>query len=153
MRIHDTVLGIIIMVIGIAVCIHSSTFPSQLDGKPGPALFPMVLSALFALCGLALAIRGLKDKEHRRLFTKVMDLRKGGLINMAATFLSVVFYVYAVEYLGFLITMGVILLVLLLLLKTRPVPAVIIAVLGSVGIYLIFAKGLLVPLPEGLIYF
>ncbi len=153
MRLHDSILGIIIMIAGIAIAMHSSTFPSQLDGKPGPALFPTVLATLFAISGLVLTIKGFLNKEDRKLFKVTLQLRKGGALNMIATFLSVIFYVYAVETLGFLITMGIILLVLLLLLKTKPVLACIIAILGTVVIYLIFAKGLLVPLPEGILYF
>ncbi len=152
MRIHDSILGLIIFVGGILIAVHSSSFPSQFDGKPGPALFPMVLGGLFSICGLILAIKGFRQKD-KWIFKKTIEFRPGGIFNMLAVMVAVVFYVLCAETLGFLITMTVILLVQMLLLKTKPVMAVITAIGGAVVIYLIFAKGLLVPLPEGLIYF
>lgn len=151
MRIHDSLIGLIIFIGGICICYTASSFPSQMDGSPGPALFPMVLSSLFSLCGAILFLKKFKTMSSSNLF--VRNLTMAGLVNILFVIVLIIFYGLAVETLGFLLCMVIILLALMLMLKTSLVKALIVSVCATIVIYLIFAKGLLVPLPVGLFAF
>lgn len=150
MRVHDSIIGLVLFIAGIVICIHSSTFPSQMDGSPGPWLFPMFLSAILAIAGFVLCIKNIKTLKLNEIVTGKAT-SKGGIINIIAVLLSIVFYVYVSEFLGFLICMFLILLFLMLLLKTKIITALIVSLVADGVIYCIFAKGLLVPLPMGLL--
>ena len=151
MRVHVSLIGLIIFIGGICICITASSFPSQMDGSPGPALFPMVLSGLFSICGAVLFIKNFKTISASNLFVRNLSL--GGLINILIVIALIIFYGLAVETLGFLLCMEVVLLALMLMLKTTFVKALIVSICATIVIYLIFAKGLLVPLPVGLFAF
>lgn len=62
---------------------------------------------------------------------------------------AILFYVLAAETLGFLITMFVALLVILLTLGSRKLFAVIIAAGATLTLYMVFERFLLVQLPDG----
>ena len=143
MRVHDCILGLLIILSGLAICYVAIDYPDQNDGKPGPWLFPVVLSLIFAICGLILFIKGFFDKS----------ISKKGVFNIFSIFVLVIFYINFSETLGFLICMEIVLLSLMLLLKTKFIKALIVSVFACITIYLIFSKGLLVPLPEGILYF
>ena len=83
----------------------------------------------------------------------VRNLTMAGLVNILFVIVLIIFYGLAVETLGFLLCMVIILLALMLMLKTSLVKALIVSVCATIVIYLIFAKGLLVPLPVGLFAF
>lgn len=153
MKMHDCLLGLLIMVSGIAICSVALTFPNQNDGKPGPWLFPTVLSVFFSVCGLVLFIKGLLHFKEQRLFENTSGLSAAGLFNIAVVIVLVIAYILLSDSLGFLITMTAIMLILMLLLKFGVVKSLIAAPLAVLFIYMIFAKLLLVPLPEGIFYF
>ena len=138
MRVHDSLIGLIIFIGGICICITASSFPSQMDGSPGPALFPMVLSGLFSICGAILFVKNFKTISASNLFVRNLSL--GGLINILIVIALIIFYGLAVETLGFLLCMEVVLLALMLMLKTTFVKALIVSVCATIVIYLIFAK-------------
>ena len=76
-----------------------------------------------------------------------------GMVKILILLGLIIFYVLSSEFLGFLIAMGLTMLIMMLVLRTRLYLALIVTVCATLGIYLIFAKILLVPLPEGLFYF
>ncbi len=153
MKLHDCLLGILIFVAGIIIFYVAREYPDQNDGKPGPWLFPVVLSLMFAVSGLILCLKGYLKSRHDSLISFNKELSKHGVFNIAVLILLVLFFIYASDFLGFLITMEIIILCLMFLMKTKPLPALIVSVCATVGIYLIFSKALLVPLPQGLLSF
>ena len=56
------------------------------------------------------------------------------------------------EPLGFIITMFLVSLVIMLLLKAKPVSAIVTSLVLSFGMWLIFERGLQVQLPNGLLW-
>ena len=98
-----------------------------------------------------LFVKNFKTISASNLFVRNLSL--GGLINILIVIALIIFYGLAVETLGFLLCMEVVLLALMLMLKTTFVKALIVSVCATIVIYLIFAKGLLVPLPIGLFAF
>ena len=78
----------------------------------------------------------------------VIDLRGVGYI--LAAILGCVFYVFCADFLGFIITMAIIVAGLLLLYGVRSPKVIILTTLVmSVGIYLVFTKLLSLVLPVG----
>lgn len=151
MRCNDLVLGLLAILIGTIVYIHSQSFPPMTDGHPGPGLFPSVLSGLFILAGIVLCVQGAKSRAP--LFSRLPDLDGRGFANICVALLAIVFFIYASAPLGFLITSFACMLVLMLTLKARAVVALPVAAGMTLFIYLVFHKVLLVPLPRGLLYF
>ncbi|MCR5083936.1 MAG: tripartite tricarboxylate transporter TctB family protein [Succinivibrionaceae bacterium] len=153
MKLHDGILGVIIAILGISIFLHSASFPDLPDGHTGPGLFPMVLATLFAVCGVILAVQGFRQGRGKGLLVNVEGITLGGALNILVVIGLIVFYLLCAEILGFIITMFVVLIVQMLMLKTPPLRAAIVSACATIVIYLIFYKGLLVPLPEGILSF
>lgn len=153
MKLHDALLGFIIFVGGLIICYVAKDFPDQNDGKPGPWLFPVWLSLLFSLSGLILFFKNFKTLKVSPLVDMSDKVGKAGLLKILILLGLILFYVWSSEFLGFLLSMGLTMLIMMLVLRTRIYLALIVTACATLGIYLIFAKILLVPLPEGLLYF
>ena len=153
MRFHDFLLGLLIMAASAAIYFTALGFPDQNDGKPGAWLFPCALSILFWICGLCLAVKGLMHFKEQKLISLIPGLTLPGALRIAATVALVVFYILASDYLGFLITMCIVIFLMMVMMRNKLWVSVVAAPISTVAIYLIFAKLLLVPLPEGLLSF
>ncbi len=153
MRVNDAIIGLIVILVGIIVFVHVQSFPLQEGGKPGPALFPMVLAGLFVIAGISLIIQERRRGEHAPWFERLPGLNARGIGNILITLLAIVFYILVSESIGFLLTSFIIMVCLMVLLKAEIKYAIPVAAVMTVFIYLVFHKGLLVPLPRGYIYF
>lgn len=94
---------------------------------------------------------GTEDEDGAVVDLELGATRKSRWINALVVLGSIVFYVAAAETLGFLITMFVILLTIMLTLGSRKIPAVAIAAGTTAALYAIFELFLLVQLPDGLL--
>lgn len=146
---QDIVAGLLAAGLGAAVLLHVQTFPQLPDGQPGPALFPGVVGALLVLFGLALAVRSVVAR--RKVDDAALTSTTSGRLNALAVICFVVAYLLVVETLGFVLTMGVLLLLLMWRLGARPLVAVAASVATTAVMVLIFQQVLLVPLPAGLL--
>ncbi|TQM38324.1 tripartite tricarboxylate transporter TctB family protein [Pseudonocardia cypriaca] len=146
---HDLVSGLLAAVLGAAVVLHVRTFPELPDGQPGPALFPSIVGGLLVLFGLVLVVRAVLARGEPAADPDAGITGRGRLRALAVLGL-VVGYVLLAETLGFLLTMGVLLFLLMWLLGARPLVAVLAAAATTGFILLVFEELLLVPLPQGL---
>ena len=151
MRFNDAVIGIFTILLGVIILIHVQSFPMQEGGRPGPALFPSALSILMIICGLVLIPGGLKSKAP--LAQRLPELNAKGITNILLLLAGIVFYVFASETIGFLLTSFLVMLALMYMLKARLKMAIPVAIITTVCIYGIFNKFLMVPLPRGLLSF
>lgn len=149
MKVSDTAIGLFLIVFACAVLIHVQGFPQLENGYPGPALFPEVLSVLFIFCGIGLIIQGVRKREKILKFD-LSSISSGGWLNIVFVLGTVLCYIFFAEFLGFLIFSFVILMILMKWLKVKTLPSLIMSVVVTLGIYLLFSKILLVPLPWGL---
>ena len=118
--------------------------------KFGPALFPGIIAAGLALCGVLLVVRGARSGEA--LLRLAPWTRSPAMIgNFALVCGALVFYALASEALGFIVTGIALLLALFLKLHVPPLRAVTVALLATLVIHTLFYKGLRVPLPWGLL--
>ena len=149
MKVSDTAIGLFLIVFACAVLIHVQGFPQLENGYPGPALFPEVLSVLFIFCGIGLIIQGVRKRE-KILKVDLSSISSVGWLNIVFVLGAVLCYIFFAEFLGFLIFSFVILMILMKWLKVKTLPSLIMSVIVTLGIYLLFSKILLVPLPWGL---
>jgi putative tricarboxylic transport membrane protein len=149
MKVSDTAIGLFLIIFAGAVLIHVQGFPQLDNGYPGPALFPEVLSVLFIFCGIGLIIQGVRKREKILKFD-LSSISSGGWLNIIFVLGAVLCYMFLAEFLGFLIFSFVILMILMKWLKVKTLHSLIMSVAVTLGIYLLFSKILLVPLPWGL---
>ena len=152
---QDLVAGLLAAGLGAAVLLHVQTFPQLPDGQPGPALFPGIVGALFVFFGLTLAVRSVLTRRKVRdtvpTSTTSPTSTMSGRLNALAVLGFVVGYLLVVEMLGFVLTMGGLLFLLMWRLGARPLVAVAASVATTTVMVLIFQRVLLVPLPTGLL--
>ncbi|MDR1049101.1 MAG: tripartite tricarboxylate transporter TctB family protein [Synergistaceae bacterium] len=151
MRFNDAVIGVAAIVFGLVVVVHVQSYPDMGDGMPGPSLFPTVLGVLLMIAGAVQIPRGIKSRAP--FVKRLPDFTARGVVNIAVTVLGVLFYIYASDFLGFLLTSFLAMFVPMLTLKGKFVLSALAASGATLCIYLIFCKMLLVPLPTGLFYF
>ena len=150
---RDTVTGIVGL-LGCAfflLATQSIKQPAKLL-EPGPRLLPYVAIVLIAMSSIALIIKGIKEraKEEKPYFPK------GGALKITKSYLLLIVYAFAMTWLGFLMTTPFATFALIYDLKgvskVKPVPAVIISVLVTAGLYAMFVFGFQVKLPAGQLF-
>ncbi len=151
MRRADVAAGGAAVLFGAAAWGLTLPFPAMPEGHPGPALFPRLLAGLLVLFGAMLALQGLGARAPTPLAdAEVREAAdRGGLLNALLVVGAVVFYVLAVERAGFVPTVALLNLALMRRLGVGLAGALAVALVLAVGIYLLFARLLLVPLPRG----
>ncbi|MBH0008830.1 tripartite tricarboxylate transporter TctB family protein [Salinibacterium sp. SWN1162] len=163
---YDLASGVIVVLFGSAILFTVRDYPTLPSGELGPSLFPGIIGGLMVLMGVLLLGRWLKARKAARVHSPAgVDSGAAasapattpaphrvywrGWINAGLVIGSIIFYLLAVEFLGFLTTMIVIMVGLMLRLGAKWWVAIVAGVLATVGVWLIFNKVLLVPLPLG----
>jgi len=150
MRFNDAVFGIVLILFAIAEIAYSQTFPRLYGQDYGPDLFPIIIGAGLAGCGVLLVIRGIASRAP---IVAVGDWAqdRSNIVNVALLIGSLVFYILASDWLGFVLTSLLILTLLLVRLGSSLVKSIGIAAVTTLAIHAVFAKLLLVPLPWGVL--
>lgn len=150
MRLNDAVLGVILLVMGAALAYASRDFPAVRGQEYGADVFPTLVAIGFAICGVILVFSGLR---HRRPALEWADWarERHGVRNVMIVIGGVVFYILFSRQLGFLFTMGPLLLVLLRLFDVGWVMSIAVAAIASLAILYVFGSLLYVPLPWGVL--
>lgn len=155
MRFNDAVTGAVIVLFAAAMAAYTVTFPSMPGQAYGPALFPRVIAAGMALCGLILITSGVLRRHRTGAGWTDLDpwLRSPHhLGNFAAVLGALVFYILFARWLGFIITAFLIGAGLTIKLRRGHVASSIAIAAVTTGlVYWAFARMLLVPLPRGLL--
>lgn len=161
MHLSDRLTGGFLVLLGAAAAYGGSRLPPVPGQQIGPAVFPMVVGIALMICGVLIALhvgRSFEEEaeadiaEHggeavaeiqaHSWWERLRPLLPPGLI---------LFYVFAVERLGFVPTGFVIVLTAALAFGARLQMAVLTAIVAPPIIHLIFFKLLRVPLPDGLL--
>jgi putative tricarboxylic transport membrane protein len=152
MRLNDAVFGVLLIVFAIAEIAYTRTFPSLHGQAYGPDLFPIMIGVGFLITGAILTWQGLAQRGGQPLLEvgPWADDRRN-VVSFALVLLALLFYIVASDWLGFIPTAFIIMLVLLKSFGSGLVTAVVIAALTTLGIQALFARVLLVPLPWGLL--
>ncbi|MEP7084036.1 MAG: tripartite tricarboxylate transporter TctB family protein [Betaproteobacteria bacterium] len=156
MKFNDAVWGVLFVLFAGAILIHVQPFPKIPGQNVGPGLFPGSIAVGIAICGLVLIGRGLRMRraggEAGRWLWLPPWLKSGPHVLAFAVLVGInVFYLLAVDKLGFIITGFVYLLAFMSVLKVRLSRAIPIAFIMTLVIHYAFYKMLKVPLPWGVL--
>jgi putative tricarboxylic transport membrane protein len=156
-KLNDAIWGALFLVLGGAILIHVQAFPTIPGQKVGPALFPGLIAIGLAVCGLLLVLRGMRASrsgDARTPWIAVEPWIRSPRHALAfALFVGAnVFYLVAVDRLGFLITATLYLVILLWALRAKLAYIVPIALGCTLCIHYAFYKLLKVPLPWGVLH-
>ena len=152
MKINDAVFGVVLLLLGVAILLHVQAFPKIPGQQVGPALFPGTVAAVLAACGVLLIVSGLRARAGGRWF-ELSDWTRSSqhIVAFAAIVAGTVAYILWADDVGFLLLAPVLLFVWFTVLKVRPLPAAITALVVTFLIWYAFYKLLRVPLPWGLL--
>jgi putative tricarboxylic transport membrane protein len=150
MKVNDAIVGAALIVLAIAILVHIQSYPLIPGQKYGPALFPGVIAVGFIGTGLLLVVRGIRSGLPPLRLSQWLESPRL-VTNFIAIVAALVFYIAAVQPLGFIPT-GVILLAgLFVKFGVPPLRATVTAVIATLVIHTLFYKLLRVPLPWGLL--
>jgi putative tricarboxylic transport membrane protein len=152
LKINDAVMGALLLVLAAAIGIYVSGFPGMSGQRYGAALFPGLIAAGLAACGALLLARGVRAKAPAFEFAPWISVAPLAA-NFALVCGALLFYIFAADTLGFMVTGTLLLLALFLKLGVRPLPAIVVAPAAALVIHLLFYKLLKVPLPWGVLNF
>lgn len=151
MKLSDTLSGLLLLVLGAVVVLHTTTFPSMPGQSIGPSVFPMLTGAGLALIGVALMFSGLRARTGRWIEPGAWVSRPRMVVNFVLVVLDLIFYAVAVQPLGFFITAPVFLCVLFVGFRATPKWIVPLALVVPFAVHYAFYTLLRVPLPWGLL--
>lgn len=153
MRFNDAVTGAVLVLFALAMIAYTRTFPAMPGQDYGPALFPVLIGAGLAACGLALIAQGWARRQSEPWFAGAAWLRSPRHVTQfVAVPASLVLYILVVDSLGFVPTAFLLLLGLLMLFRGgRLLSSLAIAALVTGVVDYAFTQFLLVPLPLGLL--
>ena len=154
MKKGNIVLSVICAVLGIAIIIVASGYPTTEDygtGVPGPGLWPIVISTAMLLCAVLLMLRSLKMDPKNN--TEIA-LWTPGTKRVYITMIILVIYAILLEPLGFLLaTTAMQFTFIQWFAKKKWYITLIISAVISVVVYLAFNYLLNVPMDFGLVAF
>ncbi len=152
MRFNDAITGMVLLLFGAAVTIHSQlSFPGLPGQNYGPAFFPTIIGVALGGCGIILIIQGIL-KWHAAPLVVLGEWAKSPhhRNNLAAILASLLFYILVVDFLGFVPTSLAITMLMMVRFGVRPLNALSMAAGSTLIIHTFFYKFLLVPLPWGI---
>lgn len=159
MQLSDRFTGLFLIALGGVSAYGGSRLPPVPGQQVGPNVFPMVVGAGLILCGALIALgigRHFEDEAEADLAAH-SDREPGHATGWGRGLMALVppglllFYVLAVDRLGFLATAGTIVLMASLALGARLRLAIPLAIGAPLFVHLVFSKLLRVPLPPGFV--
>ena len=151
MKFNDALIGGFLLVLSVAILGYVSTFPAMPLSTYGPATFPKLLGwGLFAssLYMIVSGIRNRKTVPWTEFASWTKDKRRW--FRFFEIPLAILGYVFLAQTLGYILYVFASLLIILLdFTEKRWKVSIISSLAFSVISYLIFANGLMVPLPQG----
>lgn len=170
MKVSDRVTGLILLVLGAFTYYGGSKLAPVPGQQVGPDVFPMVIGASLAICGLLIVfgIGRTFEEEEKVVLSAEGDVVEADLLEKEASALrgflghgwkvlippgALFFYYFASEKLGFWITASLMILALSRSQGAKWKGAILLALFAPIFVHLVFYKLLRVPLPEGLLKF
>ncbi len=154
MKVNDAIWGALLLLLGAVLLVHVQSFPRIPGQRYGPALFPGVVAVGLSVCAVLLIVKGLAARAHGHdraawLAFEPWTRSRRHLLAFALTLGVNVFYIAAVDRLGFIPTGIVYLAALFAVFGVRARWIAPLAVVLTLAIHTVFYKLLRVPLPWG----
>ena len=150
MRLNDAITGAALLLFAAALAFWSQSFPDIPGQQYGAAVFPTLIAAGFAATGILLIASGVRAGAPAVAWADWARERHG-LRNVVVTIGAILFYIFAADTLGFMLTMAPILLVMFRLLGVGWPATIALAVVATLAVQYLFGSMLYVPLPWGLL--
>ncbi|MCO6390801.1 hypothetical protein GTW25_07135 [Aliihoeflea aestuarii] len=150
MRFSDTMLGAMLLILGIAVTAYARTLPAVPGQQYGAAAFPTLIGVGFVCCALILLVQGLKARSVPLVSFTEWTRQPGALVAVGVTILCIVAYMLLARRVGFIPVSVAILVVLFRLLSVSWGKTIFFAVAATLVTDYVFRSLLLVPLPFGM---
>jgi putative tricarboxylic transport membrane protein len=155
-KLNDAVWGALLLLLSAALLVHVQSFPTIPGQKVGPALFPGIVAVGLGVCAVLLVGKGLAARRaggERAGWIGFDDWTRDRhfVLSFLVTIGVNVFYILAVDRLGFLIVGTIYLCVLFAVYGVTLKWVLPIAIVVTLGIHYAFYKLLKVPLPWGLL--
>lgn len=144
--------GVVLLVFAAAVVYGALRLRYYTSLGPGPGFFSFWLGLTLGLLAVLMIAQTLTGPRERLPFDFVPD--RAGALRIGAVLLSLLAAALLMERLGFCLTMlGVLVFLLRSLGGFGWLATAATALVGSFGVYYVFVKWLLVPLPSGIFGF
>lgn len=161
MQFSDRFTGLFLVALGGLAAYGGSRLPPVPGQQVGPDVFPMVIGTGLCLCGVLIALGvGHRFEEEAEADLAAHSDQPGSAAEPGRWWRGpmalippglLLFYVLAVDRLGFALTAGLMVLTAALALGARLRLAIPLAIGAPIIVHLLFSKLLRVPLPPGLI--
>ncbi|MDN3567607.1 tripartite tricarboxylate transporter TctB family protein [Paeniroseomonas aquatica] len=151
MQLSDRVTGAVLVGLGGLAAWSGSRLPGVPGQDVGPAAFPMLIGGGLMLCGAMIALGIGHSFEVPEEEEAVPGRSRFYGLRVLVPPALLLFYMFAAEPLGFLLTAFLMVLVGAFALGARARLAVPLALVAPLIVHLAFYKLLRVPLPEGLL--
>ncbi|WP_319484323.1 tripartite tricarboxylate transporter TctB family protein [uncultured Cohaesibacter sp.] len=152
MKVHDSIVGLVVAVLGGAIALYSQSLVPPRHLNYGPGFFPLLIGIGLLLVGGGLMVQGYVTGRGQPLVH-----RPRWLASRDFTFrfwiipIAILFYWLAVTPLGFLATSTILLAMIQIANGVRWKLAVTVALITSVVVNILFASILHVPLSWGVL--
>ena len=156
MKLNDAVWGAVLVLLAVAILVHVQSFSTIPGQKYGPAIFPGLAACGLAICGALLIYQGFTARSAHAEGASWITFAPWThsprhLFAFALTIFVNVFYIYCVDWLGFIPTSVIYLSVLFAAFGVSWKWNLPIALVLTLAIHTVFYKLLRVPLPWGLL--
>jgi putative tricarboxylic transport membrane protein len=139
---RDRVAGAVLVLVALAIAWESRALPIGTWRNPGAAYMPLLTAGVLGLMGLLLALRGGGPTLASLAWP---EARRAALLLAACAFAA-----WAMERLGYRLTVAILLVFFLGVMERKHPVAVVAVALGlSLGSFYLFSDLLRVPLPRG----
>ena len=148
----ETVAGGVIAVVGVLMLVQSMKFAYFLDGVPGPGFLPRWVAAALVCVGLFLTAKGIRPgiAPQKAIVWPDAAVWRRVAVVLGALALALLL----LDKLGFVIVVTAFMAVVMYSLSVRSWPMLAaVPILTAIGMYVIFAVWLRVPLPRGVLVF
>ncbi len=149
MKSLDKISSLCLLVFAAAISIQSYKLSPGTWGEPGPGFFPLGSGITLGAFSFLIFLKTLFSSEEN---PNSFRLSKKAVKKITLVVLTLIFYGLALEYLGFLLSTFFMMLFLLKVIEPKTwLPAIIFAVITSLGAYIVFEILLNSQLPTGTI--
>jgi len=148
----ETFAGALVLAIGAAILLGSIKFPYLVEGVPGPGFLPRWIAIGLLGTGLVLTAQGIRARLV--LQEAIQWPTAGGWARVGLMLGGLAVSLVLLDKLGFLLTTTLFMAVVVFGLGVRSWRMLVsIPLLSAIGLYVVFAVWLRVPLPKGILSF
>ena len=148
----ETVAGALVVATGVAILFGSMKFPYLLDGVPGPGFLPRWIAIGLIGIGFVLTVQGIRARLVPQ--EAIPWPSAGGWARVGLMLGALAVSLVLLEWLGFLLTTTLFMGVVVFGLGVRSWRMLVsMPLLAAIGLYVVFAVWLRVPLPKGILSF